>query len=293
MPTLSTAKYLTDTADAAWRFNTETGWQAVATGLNLVVRGYVVLLAGSAVAALLLGLPGGFAIPLPFNTVAEHRDTMLLVGVATLALTAVLSYGLVLAGQWHCLMYAPQTQSAKELMYVSLNCVLVGAGMNVAGVWLGGGELLGALREGTGGLQRLDFTSAGVVLQIGSGLVGLIGSLVFSQFLRNVAGCFGDQARVRGVDLNLAFVGLLVGGAVGVVLCVGQAARAAELVPPLAAGALACFAWHLGLVNGVRRCVVLGLLRAAERARIPVEAGGRRPMHTLSAMRRLVRSAKG
>ena len=43
----------------------------------------------------------------------------------TLGVTAFLSYGLVLAGQWRCLMYAPERQNAKELMYLCLNSVFL------------------------------------------------------------------------------------------------------------------------------------------------------------------------
>ena len=114
-------------------------------------------------------------------------------------------------------------------------------------------------------------------------------SLVFSQFLRNVASCFNDRARVRSVDFNLAFVGLLLGGSVGTVFCVHRIASKTELLPWLAGGWLLCFAWHLWLVKSVRRCVDDGLGADPGPRVLPRPKGlsGVRVVRTLSGLRRL------
>src|SRR5262249_26329034 len=77
---------------------------------------------------------------------------------------------------------------------------------------------------------------------------------IFSQFLRTIASCFDDRSHVRSVDLNLAFLGLLLGGSCGTFLYVRQLAQT-EMLPWLAGGWLLCFAWHLCLVNSVRQFV--------------------------------------
>src|SRR5262249_32011603 len=185
------------------QYNTDTGWDAISRGLQLVVFGYFVLIVGSILSMLLirLGLGDGVVI-VNADQSAQSRDTLLVLGVLTLAVTAVCSYGLVLTGQWHCLKYAPQHQHAKELMYICVNCVLLGSVLNVIGAYLDGARTYAALQKGLGEVERLDIWSVGNVLQLCSAGLGLIASLVFSQFLRNVAVCFQDQARVRSVDLH-------------------------------------------------------------------------------------------
>jgi hypothetical protein len=288
---LSTAKYLNTAAENPLQFNQEIGWQEISKGLKLVVRGYWVLIVGGLVGPGLLWQAVQGAPASAWLGSAKHdRDTLLLVSILTLAVTALLSYALVLCGQWRCLMYAPQSQSAKELMYVCLYCVVVAALLNLAGICLDGGRTWSALQEGWTDLTRRDNWSVALLFQFGSGVVGLIGTLVFSQFLRNVASCFQDKRRVRRVDFNLAFVGLLLGGTIGTLFLVPHLAERAELLPWLAGGWLACFAWHLWLVWDVGRCVEAGLRKTVSRqvALVRVEqAAGSVAMHTLSGLRRL------
>jgi hypothetical protein len=281
---------LQDGGDTPWQFNAETGWQEISRGLGHVVRGYAVLIGGSLLGAglLWLALDGG-----PISTWAcpkeQDRDNVLALGVLTLGLTALISYGLVLAGQWRCLMYAPQRQNAKELMYLCLNCVVLALALNVLGVILDGSRSYAVLQEGWEGVERIDCWSVGNLAQLGSAGLGLFASLVFSLFLRNVASCFNDRARVRNVDLNLALVGLLLGGSSGTLFLVHRVASKAEMLPWLVGGWLLCFAWHLWLVNSARGGVDDGLRRQDSVAVLPAPHGaaGGIALHSLSALRRL------
>jgi hypothetical protein len=286
---LSTAKYVHDD-DAPRQAALETGWQQISKGLSLVVRGYLVLVIGGALGAVLVWLADGGGPPLPGLEVSRaDSDSLLLLGVLTLGVTALLSYGLVLVGQWRCLMYAPQRQSAKELMYVCINVVLLASLLNLVGACADGNGAYAALKHAWDETEELDLHSPGVLLQFGGAGLGLFASLVFSQFLRNVAGCFNDRARMRNVDLNLAFVGLLLGGSAGTLFLVHR--LKAELLPWLAGGWLVCLAWHLLLVLGVRHCVEEGLRTLATvRAGPPLgdtRAPGAITLHSLSGLRRL------
>jgi hypothetical protein len=287
---LTTVKYLQDAGDTPWQFNAETGWREISRGLGHVVRGYAVLVGGSVLGAglLWLALDGGLVTTWAGAT-ERDRENVLALGVLTLGLTALLSYGLVLAGQWRCLMYAPERQNAKELMYICLYCVFLASALNVLGVILDAGGSYAALQQGWEGVERIDGWSAGNLAQLGSAGLGLFASLVFSQFLRNVASCFNDRARVRSVDLNLALVGLLLGGSGGTLFLVHRLASKAEMLPWLVGGWLLCFAWHLWLVNSVRRGVDEALRRHAAVAVLPAphRAAGSLALHSLSGLRRL------
>src|SRR5262249_15632869 len=217
---------------------------------------------------------------------------LLLLGLLMVVLTALLSYGLVLLGQWRSLMYAPERQGARELMYVCINLVIIASIMNVAGAVLGRAGTYAALRQGAAGVGRLDWRSPGILLQLGSAMVGLLASLIFSQFLRTVASCFDDRSRVRSVDFNLAFLGLLLGGSCGTFLYVQRLASQTEMLPWLAAGWLLCFAWHLWLVNRVRQSVRNALQEEPKPQRdwtVQAVPGGVL-LHTLSGLRRMARA---
>ncbi|MCI0464191.1 MAG: hypothetical protein L0Z62_45230 [Gemmataceae bacterium] len=284
------AKYLSKADDTPLRFNTETGWQGVSTGLGLVVRGYLVLIAAGIVGPVLvwLALDGG-GLGQQLNNARQDRDTLMLMGALVLGLGPIACYALVLCGQWRCLMYAPQAEHSKELMYICLNCVILGSILKVTGLFLGGSEVYAALQQGTAGLDRLNLTSLGVLLLLGSATLAFLGSLVFSLFLRSVAGCFQDRARVRSVELNLLFVGLLLGGSIGTLFLVQPLAPKAVLLSWLGAGWLLCFAWHFGLVGSIRRGLKEGLQRrAAEKAPVVANAGSL-ATNTLSGLYRLVR----
>jgi hypothetical protein len=286
---LSTAKYLADPRTAPARFNSETGWQGVRGGLRLVSRGYLVLIAGAALGLFFTHLASDDSLLADRLRVGRaDRDTLLLLGVLSFGPATLFSYALVLLGQWHCLMYAPQRQNAKELMYVCLYCVLLGSVLNALGGVLGGARVYEALLRGPDEFAKLDVGRAGPLLLLGSVALALVGSLVFSQFLRNVACCFADRPQVRSVDLNLTFVGLLLGATIGVLFCLPHLASRAGILPWLALGWLLCFAWHVNLVRGVRRCVEGGL-RDAGVSLAPEGGLGVLATHTLSGMYRLAR----
>jgi hypothetical protein len=290
---LQSAKYLKDAGDQPWEFDRGPGWHEIGTGLKLVARGYCVLLLGSIVGLFFLWLALSVRVPLGLSTNEEDRDAFLLVAVVTFGLTGLCSYGLVVAGQWRCLMYAPPRHSAKELMYICVNCLVVGFTLNVGGLYLDGGRTYTALRRGWVGLEEIDRWSAGNLMLMSSVLLGVVGSLVFSQFLRSVADCVQARRRARAVDFNLCFMGLLVGGSLGVHLFVHRLSLKADALPWLVGGWLLCFAWHLWLVLSVRRCVEDGLQRVAKSAgRAAPEGGpGTVPINTLSGLHRLARGA--
>ena len=285
-------KFVKDADNSPLQYNAKSGWQEVSKGLALVVRGYCVLIAGGPLAFLCIALAcGGGPAPVRQTLTQQNRDDLLLVGVLMVGVTALLSYGLVLLGQWRCLMYAPERQGARELMYVCLNLVIIASLMNVAGAVLDGAGTYAALRQGAACEDRLEWRSAGTLLQLGSAVVGLLASLIFSQFLRTVASCFDDRSRVRSVDFNLAFLGLLLGGSCGTFLYVRRLASQTEMLPWLAGGWLLCFAWHLWLVNRVRQSVRTALQEEPKPQRdwtVQAVPGGVL-LHTLSGLRRMAR----
>jgi hypothetical protein len=293
--TMVTARYVETAADSkVVRVNSDTGWRLIGRGLGVVAFGYASLLVGGVFGALLLyEAASGRSVLGQFAMDAEGLDDLRLLGVVVLGAGAVPRVGAVLLGQWLCLMYAPQGGGAKEWIYVCFTCVVMSLGLTVAGICLDGRRVYAALGDGLGGWRQFDWGDAGVLLLAAGIALGLVGVLVFTQFLRSLAAGFRDRARVLWVDLNLWAVGVLLGGSAGATGVAYRLAPEVNLTLWLAGGWLACFAWHVGVILSVRRCVRDNLRRhdlaRASRARIP--ALGRGDSHSLSGMHRLARRA--
>ncbi len=287
--TLRSAQFLQDAGVPALQFHDEFGWRQISAGLRIVSVGYGVMIVGSILSGLLVWQAlAGQVVP----GMGEEAGRNLFVSLTALAvlLTAVCSYGLVMLGEWRCMMYAPPRHSAREVMYVCFNSLLASAVLNCVGVYLEGGQTYAALQQGWEGVRELNVWSAGNLMQLTSIGLGVLGSLVFSQYLRNVADCFHDRRGARAVDFNLGFIGLMIGGSLGAYFGLHAVTLGADTLPWLAGGWLLCFTWHLWLVLRVRRCVANGV-RTAAQARTPKRRSKVVAVlaHTLSGLHRLAR----
>src|SRR5205085_3582792 len=96
------------------------------------------------------------------------------------------------------------------------------------------------LGQGPEVLGRVKWqTPPGILLGIGSALfVGRF--LLFNQFLRSLAGSFGDRRRARRVDGYLVLVRLLIGATGGAILCAGHLVNPIAMFLGIAVGWLTC-----------------------------------------------------
>jgi hypothetical protein len=290
-----TARYVVNAADSkAVRVNSDPGWRSIGQGLGLVAFGYAALLVGVGLGALLLywaasGRPvlGRYALD------ADGLAGLQFLGVVVVGAGGAIGFSVVLVGQWLCLMYAPQGGGAKEWIYVCFTCVLMALALTAAGACLDHDGVYAALSTGPGGWRLLDWHRPGVILLAAGIVLGLVGVLVFTQFLRGLALCFRERARVLGVDLSIWAVGLLLGGSVGAMGVAYRLAPDVNLTPWLVGGWLACFAWQVLVILSVARGLRDNLRRLdrarASRARMAVLGGV--GIQSLSGLRRLAQRA--
>jgi hypothetical protein len=83
----------------------------------------------------------------------------------------------------------------------------------------------------------------------------MTGVLLFSQFLRVIAGCFAVQGLAKRVVGFFVLACVLGGGTTGVALCDERLPFRAEAVQALGAAWLACFLGHYLLILSARRCI--------------------------------------
>jgi hypothetical protein len=299
---LSTAKYCKRAPEAPAPADEAVSWRSISTGLVLVEWGYGILISGGLLGPGLLWLAvAGVPLPPWLATFKADRSAVVLVGLGVLGVTALLSYGLVVGGQWRCQLFAPRRRASKQLLCIGLLTTILASTTTAVAAFQDGGQTYAALQRGEDELVHLNLSSPSYLLLAGSAALALFGSLIFSQFLRNVASHFHDRPRMQGIDFNLTCVGLLLGGSVAIMICAPRFVFRPEVLPWLAGGWFVCVVWHWLLVRSVSECVTEELLAGLEAGVCvsppprPAPAAklvpGAAAMHTLSGLRRLASKA--
>jgi hypothetical protein len=243
-------------AEAMLRF--EVGWSEVRRGLGLILRGYFVLIAA---VFLLIGLIWALFLQAAIARAKipwQVRDISLFLGLTLLGVAALYSYGCIVVGHWRCLMNAPERRGARWLMFACLTCILAGPMLNF-GAGLTGVQTKPKLERGFDGIRDLKYTRDGAMMQLGSGAVSALGNVLFILFLRAVARCFEDRARVFLVNIYLVFVIALSVATVGLTFAAADFRLLMIYLIPLGLGWLASFVGYLIVVALIRSGITHGL----------------------------------
>jgi hypothetical protein len=248
----------------------EPTWDDVARGLRKVVVGYLVLLAGIAVAsALIVGSVlsmGGFGRPPARLSIGAMWQFYL--GLGVLSVTSLVSWGMVLAGKFRCLLNAPERHLARWFIFLCVFCIFVGPIFNTAaGIALTEKPI--QFKHGARGLQDIQLTKTGRIINSVGLVCEMLSPLAFLLFLRAIARCL--ELKVHLVIMNV-FIAVAVGltGATGYLL----------FAPPRDPRMLVLYLLCLGggwLACGLAFLVMTLVMRnsifyALDRVRSPLEA---------------------
>lgn len=194
------------TADLNDHLRNEKAWSEVAGGLGKVLIGYAALVAGWMVAA---GFFYACLAPLLANKQPKIEHLWYFyIGVATLKITGLASWGLILAGQWRCLMNSPERNGARWVMFFCMTCVVMGPVLHFL-AWFGG---LQTPIKWTGGPQaihaaKIKFTMMGLYVMAASLVTSLGYKLSFWYYLQTVSGCVGASKARTYVWMFFLIVG--------------------------------------------------------------------------------------
>lgn len=235
----------------------ETGWGEVSNGLTLLLRGYLLLSAGLALGASLLWYADNHHLVWgPGHRVStDEQMSWILFGFCTIILGPVLGCSFVSIGQWRCLGYAPERHGAKSLMFSCITCLFLAIVLTTAAVWASAADNARVLQRGWPGWDGLEFSLGTLVLQLASAGGWVLSIVLFTTFLRSVASCFRDDARVRWVDLYLVFTSFLVGGTLFLFLGNRTLASQSDFLLALGVCWVFYFTCHLLLVRDTRSCI--------------------------------------
>jgi hypothetical protein len=246
----------------------ELGWNDVRGGLGRVLFGYFVFLVGTLVGTgMVIWSAWGWLIG-ENNSPSQLPDIgqmwIFYVGLGILSVVGTFGYLFILAGQWKCLLAAPERQGARWLMFFATTCLFLGPAVNVAS-FIGGVQRAPQLSRGVRSLGEMQFSLAGQYLQLTSAGAGLLYAVFFILFLRAVARCHDSRHGNGLANFCLVLVVLLVAGSgfwlytafYGIPLR-GELRQVPFLV---AGGWLMSFFLYLYLIASVRRCIADSLNR--------------------------------
>ena len=261
----------------------ELGWQEVGSGLLRIVMGYSL-----SVLSVIVGV-GLILLVIPLHDEDEtllvlkrtQVDLIVLAGLGVMGLAGMVSYAWIMMGNWRCLMHAPERNHAKWLMFASMTCIVMGPALGGVSGTLGGGSRIESLDRDekaapvtkaksrsarvpsksfvTGAEEHLTVQDTSGILNLASGALGLLSGVLFLLFLRAVAGCFGDEARVRLVEIYLMFLLLSAGFTFFLLISQPKLAANSDFLLALAVGWLLEFVFFLVVILKVRGSIIRGL----------------------------------
>lgn len=194
------------TGDLNQSLRNEKAWAEVAGGLGKVLLGYVALVFGYLVAAAFFY--SCYAPILNNKPVKIEHVWYFYIGSAISMVTGLLAWGLILAGQWRCLMNSPERQGARWIIFFCMTCVVMGPVLHML-AWFGG---LSTPIRWTGGPQafhglKIKFTMMGLYVMIASLTTSGLYKLSFWFYLQTVTSCM--QATKARAVVFLFFVVVL------------------------------------------------------------------------------------
>jgi hypothetical protein len=247
------------------------GWMEVSTGLNRILLGHLILIGT-------VGLIIGLLVYLAEEVMKMHgssktiqtAEAIFLIGGAVTLVIVVFSYGLILYGQWKCLMYSPERRGAKWLMFCVITCAFLSPALSAGIVILGGIPAAKANNRMAASIAKkmsdyrdelAEGATLGSYLQYAGSLLAMAGSVCFVLFMRAVAKCFNDQVRLRAVDLYILFWILLTVASGGLIAAGPEFLFDPQYLLGLGAGWVLSGIWWLALIWTTSSCIQQGLSR--------------------------------
>jgi hypothetical protein len=250
----------------------EYGWPAVRSGLHSILLGYLVVVGMGVFAALLV--VGVVYTVSQAQGLPDFVDAALLIyaGIGILFLMGLGSFTLIVKGSIRCLINAPERCGARWLMFVSTLCVVIGPALNFVSGLVGPKVKPVMVARTTGAADEVNqiLREYGKSLQVRDGrayvalagnVTNLLSGIFFVLFLRAVARCFDDVARMRVAEAYLLFSGLLTAASVYFFLNPLELLANPQFILLLVGAWVLSGLWYFMLLLSTSACIFEGLER--------------------------------
>jgi hypothetical protein len=187
------------------RLRMETGWADVAGGLSRVLFGYALLVFGTAL-GIGLAVIALHELGLDFFKKGARGNMsyvwLLWIGISILSLTGLFSFGLVVSGQFKCLLSVSERHGARWFMVLCVACLFMGPIFQVA-TCISGWQAFQELRNNPAKFQEMQLNTVAQWLQMTALVVSMLYPLCFCLFLRATAVCLRVDWNVMAVNVFL------------------------------------------------------------------------------------------
>jgi hypothetical protein len=184
--------------------HSERSWDRVSSGLGKTLLGYVIGLVG-----LIVGL--GVTIT-PLLQMMAHKPQkiehvwMFYIGLAIIKLSGLFAWGLIIGGQFQCLMSSPERHGAKWVIFFCLTCIVMGPALYFL-AWFAGLSVPINWQMGLAGVQKVRFNTFGLGMMIASAVCSVLYTLSFWYYLGVVAKCMRSKSAILMVGMNSLVLG--------------------------------------------------------------------------------------
>lgn len=254
--------------DFSATLRSEGAWSEVSAGLTKILLGYLVFAFGVALAGACIG---SSIVPLMQKKALKTEHLwMFYAGGGILKLAILISWGMVIKGQFTCLMSSTERNGARWIIFFCLTCVFMGPVLQWS-AWIGGLATPIRWNLGPEGFQKVRFTMLGLYLLLASAISSGLYVLSFWYYLGTLTRCLEAPRAGMMVGLFAVVFGPALAGTI--YLAVGRVdARRLETLAPWVAlcWALVPVYW-VAMVVVVKRTIdqTLGLLKGSTRLDVP------------------------
>jgi hypothetical protein len=249
----------------------EQGWRLVARGLGQVLVGYGVLFVGTVIGFGLVTLAmftfqaawvkGGLKV-------GNGTWWELYLGLGILKVIWIISLGIIIGGQFKCMLHAAERHGTRWFMFLCTACLFLGPMFQVA-AGIAGWQAIGELRANPAKFRDVNIGLLAQRLMMTGFAISILYPLCFTLFLRGIAKCLRSPVHVVLINIFLVFAGTLVAATMWLLYKIPMGGH--PVAPQLALGVFA--AWPLVLVIYVVLIAVtrMCILSTMSRVKSPLE----------------------
>jgi hypothetical protein len=186
-------------------------WPEVANGLSRVLIGYAVLFLGivlgvTLLVAAIVGFHQAFTKGLRPG-IANWWE--LYAGLGVLKVFGLISFGIIVGGQWKCVLHVTERHGARWIMFLCIACLFLGPAFQIS-AGIAGWQQIGEFNKQPGKFGDLHLNDWTQRLQLIAIAIGALYPLFFVLFLRAVAICLRVTWLVWLVNVFLVFAAIVV-----------------------------------------------------------------------------------
>jgi hypothetical protein len=195
----------------------EMGWGDVASGLTKVLVGYATMFLGVTIGTGLVVF-ALYGLGEEFSRRAQNHAKpnlshlwALYSGLGILSVIGLVSYTIILGGQFRCMMGAAERNGARWFMFTCIVCVFLGPMFHIAS-GIASWQAVNDLRANPHRFESFQLNPIGQWLQLIGFGISMLYPLCFVLFLRAVAICLGVEWHVMLINVFVVIGGAMVVG---------------------------------------------------------------------------------